>query len=309
MSGATEEYGFRGASMGAIFIGFAGCASCLNHLPPAGSLRFQAFNLITGLVIGAVVGGLGGVAYGSVIDENESHAARAREEAELARRRQAAEAAEQQRREAEKARLLSLAAEAPGLLRSLAKTLADADSALTRAQNEFTGGYLDPFWNAIEEAVTQLAFFDTIVRQLQSGAALFAHQAASLGISTGFPVAASSVPDARPTTERLDQVVRRAQREVSFTQIYHLRKTNQILVSGFSTLAVAINDLGNRLEDSLGRLADTVSMELDRMVATQHQVVEHLKTRGQHDEEHRQILDNIQRRKLPGGTSQDDRDY
>lgn len=59
----ADRGGLIGASIGAIVIGFSGCASCLNHPFVPGDFPLTPFNLITGLVLGAI----GGAAIGAII--------------------------------------------------------------------------------------------------------------------------------------------------------------------------------------------------------------------------------------------------
>ena len=63
------------------------------------------------------------------------------------------------------------------------------------------------------------------------------------------------LPDARPTAQRLAVVVRKAQKDFHFATIFEQRKTNKILVAGFSTLASAIYEIGDAISYSLNNLA------------------------------------------------------
>ncbi|MGZ8842789.1 MAG: hypothetical protein ACXW18_03950 [Pyrinomonadaceae bacterium] len=58
-----------GAILGGIVMGLAGCASCLNHLPPVGDFPVTPFNLVTGLVLGAIIGGVIGAVIGFSIGQ------------------------------------------------------------------------------------------------------------------------------------------------------------------------------------------------------------------------------------------------
>jgi hypothetical protein len=201
--------------------------------------------------------------------------------------------------EAIKARLEALTNESSVLLKSLPDFLQRANADLDRAESEFSGNYLDPFWDAIQDAVTQLASFDNSLRQLKSNSDRFLTTCRILGSSTTFPVHVGTIPDSAPVSERLGKIIRRAQREVSFSQIFHLRKTNQILVTGFSTLGGAIIDLGGRLEASLIDLSSSLGVSLSDILTVQTTAAS----------EQREMLDNLQRRKFPSVTSRKERDY
>jgi hypothetical protein len=74
----------------------------------------------------------------------------------------------------------------------------------------------------------------------------------------------------------LRSIVRVAQKNFQFATIYEQRKTNQLLIGGFSTLAQAINDLGSRLESSLDELTSSVSLELSAIRRSQREAFEEL---------------------------------
>jgi hypothetical protein len=247
------------------------------------------------LAIAVVCVGIGEAA-GAIEEAVEKRASRL-----AADRRQQEEAAAraQSALEAERARMEALSNESSALLKSLPAFIERADADLDRAETEFSGNYLDPFWDAVQDAVTQLASFDNSLRQLNSNAEEFLRSARILGSSAIFPVRGGSIPDSAPVSERLHKIVRRAQKEVSFSQIFHLRKTNQILVSGFSTLGRAIIDLRRGLEVSLSDLASSLGVTLSEIVSVQATAAS----------EQREMLDNLQRRKFPSVASQRDRDY
>lgn len=58
-----------GAASGGIVMGFSGCVSCLNHLPPPGHLTVTPFNLFTGLLLGVIGGAVIGVVVGIAIGQ------------------------------------------------------------------------------------------------------------------------------------------------------------------------------------------------------------------------------------------------
>ena len=56
---------------------------------------------------------------------------------------------------------------------------------------------------------------------------------------------------ATATAERMQAIVRKAQRNFQFATIYEQRKTNQILVAGFTTLAQALNQMTGQITASI----------------------------------------------------------
>ena len=66
------------------------------------------------------------------------------------------------------------------------------------------------------------------------------------------------------TAERMQAIGRQAQRDFQFAMIYEQRKTNQILVEGFTNLADALDEMTWRITDSIDSLASSV----DEMTST-----------------------------------------
>jgi hypothetical protein len=109
-------------------------------------------------------------------------------------------------------------------------------------------------------------------------------------------------------------IVRRAQKDFQFASIYEQRKTNQLLVGGFASLAQAINQLGDRLQSSLESLATSISISVSDLVSAQEaaasalaselqlsreQALEDSDARREHERQERGMLDNLQRRRRP----------
>lgn len=188
---------------------------------------------------------------------------RAQEEARLAR-----EAAEKERKrkeaEAEQKRLgLELVkcrcsaaiayAEIPGRLLKVEASLDEAEAA-------FEEGAFSPYWEAIERALCGLGDIDQTARQIISLADEHRRTAVSFkGTVDAFPIAATDGERieqlAGETRARLAVVVRRSQTNFQFSTIYEQRKTNQILIQGFTTLADAIYGLGDQLVASLSSMS------------------------------------------------------
>ncbi|MGZ0018736.1 hypothetical protein [Nitrosomonas sp. wSCUT-2] len=61
------------------------------------------------------------------------------------------------------------------------------------------------------------------------------------------------------TTDRMKAIVRQAQRNFQFASIYEQRKTNQILIAGFTNLAQALDGMSQRISDSIDALGWQVS--------------------------------------------------
>jgi hypothetical protein len=240
---------------------------------------------------------------------------RKREEADRPRRLAAAEEARQR---AQAARISALASECREMAKKIAPLIQDAERELDLAEHEFDEGVLDPFWDAIERAVTKLATVESHIEGLIRKGENYRAEAAKASNPPPLDLGLATVPDARGTEMRMRGIIRRSQKSADFTQIFHLRKVTKVLVAGFSTLGHAINDLGSRLELSQERLLSVFSISMSELVENQqagtsaivHELKHHRKDPSAADRELKRqlqseakttqkMLDNIQRRKKP----------
>ncbi len=230
-------------------------------------------------------------------------------------------------------RLDSLAFESVAMARNLPNLIREAERALDLACNEFEEGVLDPFWDAIEQATAKLATFDSHVQQIIHNADLYRTESGRLPQSPAiFQLGVDVLPDATHTATRMRAIVRRAHKNADFSKIFHLRKTNELLIAGFSTLGDALNVLGDRLRTSLGRLSSDFSVSISKLADAQRDsslaivseislareqaelqsetVASELRLMREqaesdseesrnHEEQEREMLNNIQRRRRP----------
>lgn len=200
-----------------------------------------------------------------------------KEAAENKRQRERAEQANALQRETDRSRAEAAAQEAIVRRREQAEQLREqvarlsaaipahvkrAVAAIDLAEREFRDGLLDPFWDATEAAVTELARVDAAVRAISANLDQYRLLASmdTPASSTATTIAGGllGVGVASAAQERLQRVIRGAQRSIDFTTIFHMRRTNRILVSGFTTLGQAINDMGTRLEDAVGSVGRSI---------------------------------------------------
>ncbi|MCY2995128.1 MAG: hypothetical protein NTY19_45800 [Planctomycetota bacterium] len=245
-----------------------------------------------------------------------------RQQAEL----MAQNAAEAQRREATASRQRALAGRLSTLLSQsttsaggLPALLFAAETALDRAEREFHDGAFAPFWDAVEDAANALARFSGTVDQLIGNAQSYKTHAAVLPSPLPpFRLGVHSLPDASGTATRMRGIVRQSQKNYQFASIYEQRKTNQLLVAGFSTLGQAINELGDRLHSSLEALGSSVNITIECASEEASRKADALREQMQrdsedrrtderkgseerrsHERQQREMLDNIQRRRKP----------
>jgi hypothetical protein len=126
---------------------------------------------------------------------------------------------------------------------------------LDQAELEFKDRAFSPFWDAVERATISLGRFDQAIQTISNCSGRYRQILESFeGEAPPFTVGVTSirgVSAAKPTTERLKSVVRVAQRDFQFATIYEQRKTNQILIQGFQTVAEAIYGMADRISSSI----------------------------------------------------------
>jgi Skp family chaperone for outer membrane proteins len=243
------------------------------------------------------------------------------EEAEAAARRRAEEEAQRKQQAYEDKQryvhknLLDYVTTSVTVLESLPEEIKIAESALGRAEDEFSDGAFAPFWDAVENAVTHLARFDNGIKEILSNSDRYKQKKTELDTTPpAFKLNINTLPDASSTADRLRSIVRQAQKNFHFATIYEQRKTNQILVQGFQSLGEALSEMTYRIEssmdafsqsfsDSISDLATSNRESAQEIIAGVESVRDQLKSDSEaqrdHEEKEREMLDNIQRRRKP----------
>ncbi len=192
-----------------------------------------------------------------------------------------------------------------------------AEKYLDQAVIEFHERAFAPYWDAVESAINNLGYFDQSISKIVANKNKHEEFIVQLDNEPpSFSVSATNLPNARNTSERMRKVVRQAQKDFEFATIYEQRKTNQILVAGFGSLANAINNMTYRIEDSISSLSSAISVsfeEQNELLREQlGEINDSIKTEGKqrrdHEEKEREMLDNIQSRRKPLRAVPDSRD-
>ena len=130
-----------------------------------------------------------------------------------------------------------------------------ADAALDQAEVEFTERAFAPYWDAVEVSANSLARIDEAVREIAKAGEQYITVARHLDSPPpAFVIDTSGVPDITGIARRMHGIVRPAQKDYEFASIFEKRKTNEILVSGFGTLALAIAEMADRLDRTFSGL-------------------------------------------------------
>jgi len=192
------------------------------------------------------------------------------------KRKQAAERAALEKREAERRQAAERQSDyAASLVRNCKESRDDfellpghliaAEESLDQAEASFREGAFAPFWDSIEQAVQELGGFDTRVQSIASRLTTYDTLVKQYeGQPPQFPIDRDGVADlavSARTAERLRSVVYKAQCNFEFATIYEHRKNNQVSIAGFTTLANALALISSQLQSSIGQLASSVGQK------------------------------------------------
>lgn len=145
---------------------------------------------------------------------------------------------------------------------AMPQQIQEAEGWLDRAEGEFNERAFAPFWDSVENAIHWLENFDASVTMIAEFRRQCAQLASAFPLPPEFPITVTAVQAmaaANTTNERMTRIVGRAQRDFYFATIFEQRRTNQILTSGFATLAQAIEGMGDRITSSIDDLGSLVS--------------------------------------------------
>ena len=265
----------------------------------------------------------------SMIKKGAQISQRRAERADEARRRRADEEARRANEAQHRARqesclrqMLALGEQSVKTFEELPKQLNLAESHLDQAEVEFRDSVFAPFWDQIERAAIALGYFNNGVQTIKENSLQYAKLTKEYADvhHPGFSLAPQSVAKlgiSLTTANRMKSIVRKAQSNFQFATIYEQRKTNQILVAGFTNLAQALEHMTQRISDSIGDLANSVDAmaltlrdstrsihsQIGNLAQTnirhQEQWMRESSDRAQREKEALRMLDNIQRGRKP----------
>ncbi len=320
---------FFGGVTGAIIGAMLWEATC-GPTPPSDQAKIN--NLAAFMtILGAVAGGFAS----TWIKRRNEEFRRRQLEADEARR-----AAEARRQHDDLQRRIfavrSLCSEAQSGALSLPTTLTWAELDLDRAEAELSKHRYSPFWEATESATAKLNVFDQTLRMIAERRVLHQQRNTAIGeLAPVFSLGQAILPDPAATHARLLALYLRAQENPDFANIYEQRRiaakldqTNAILVAGFRSLHHAIQDLGDRMVDSISQLQESIEFHLESIQASLEsaaaataeqrnslfaeiarsgdesasileQMGQDADRRSEHEHAARRMLDNIQRKRQP----------
>lgn len=289
-------------------------------------IEYWQYLLVAALVIGVIW---------HVVDQmKKDEIAVQKAEAERERLRREEEARIAAHRAAQQSYQTELVKVSDGSLQTfevLPKNLIEAESILDQAEQDFKEEAFAPFWDSIEQATLRLGRFDGGVASINHNLKRYRELSKVYEAKPPrFPIVIDSVKGmvaGNTTTDRMKAIVRQAQRNFQFASIYEQRKTNQILIAGFTNLAQALDGMGRRISESIDGLNTQVSEMSTSLNASMESLGEQMATvnqstvavsesvqglhstlqkeandqAGRHDRA-LEMLDNIQRRRMPIGS-------
>jgi hypothetical protein len=155
----------------------------------------------------------------------------------------------------------------------LGRRITDANQHLAKATVDFHDRAFIPFWDSIENAMLCLGEFDADLNRISTASRTYQQQLKEYrGAPPSLTWNRDGVPDQAVVTEKARRLVRAAQCDFEFTQIYQSRQTNKILLAGFANLAMAVENIGDRIVHSITEMHfavesgfSTISNQLDRI--------------------------------------------
>jgi conjugal transfer/entry exclusion protein len=158
--------------------------------------------------------------------------------------------------------LINLSEDSLVIFESLPNHLQEADNFLDQSERNFNDRAFAPFWDAIERVTKSLGRFEESIEAINNNANQYIYTIENYDAQPpNFPLKRSYVKKLKigaKTSERQQEIVREAQRDFQFAMIYEQRKTNQILVAGFTNLANALNEMTWKISNSIDQLSEGI---------------------------------------------------
>lgn len=164
-----------------------------------------------------------------------------------------------------RSRMTALGEQSLALFESTPKLLGFAEKYLDQAEADFAEGAFAPYWDSIEHAANALARFIEDVHRIQNASTSYTELIGKYEETPPqFPLARESVTKlgvGTATAERMKRIVRVSQRNFQFSTIYEQRKTNQMLVAGFTNLAQALERMTTQVKSSIENLSESIEAQ------------------------------------------------
>jgi len=160
-------------------------------------------------------------------------------------------------------KIISCGDNALDIYERLSSYLNSAESYMDQAERDFSESAFEPFWVSVEKAVNMLGSFNEDVNNIkrlldQYNELMKRYESKPPHFTLSFETV-YKLKICSSTTKRLEAIVRKAQCNYQFANIFVKRKTNQILVTGFKNLAQALEQMTCQLIESVDNLSTQVT--------------------------------------------------
>jgi len=204
--------------------------------------------------------------------------------------------------------------ESLNLFESMPNKLNEVENYLDQAEIDFKDNALTPFWDSIEKAAKMLGNFYECINEINANFYQYTTMMRKYDNSPPvFPISPASINKldvSSKTTNRMNNIVRKAQCIYEFASIYEKRRTNQILIGGFKNLAQVLEGISHQIFSSVEDLSKSIRTESSAINNSLHSInsqMNHFNTkytaevseRANREKKVLEKLDNIQRRRKP----------
>jgi DNA repair exonuclease SbcCD ATPase subunit len=171
--------------------------------------------------------------------------------------------------EQQKKKMSELLAVAVDKYRDTTKRITTAENCLNQAESEFKARAFSPFWDQIENAANNIATHQKQIDFINNAAIKYKIELANIEADIPeFKLPKDSLPDAHSTINRMQGIIRKAQKDFQFATIFEQRRTSILLTDGVGTLADVIDALDKTIEYSLSNLTITLKSSTDSLLNT-----------------------------------------
>jgi hypothetical protein len=204
------------------------------------------------------------------------------------------------------------------LYESLPTLLTSAERHLNQAEIDFAERAFAPFWDSVEQAVKALGDYYSNCQAIRTNFEKYKevsnkYRRDHQGIPPSYALSSTSINKLQvgvSTSKRMNAIVRKAQSDFQFATIFEQRRTNKILIAGFTQLSHALNEMTGEISGAIYGLSSLVGSVSAHSARTQSSIESLLRdhyqesktaeaNRAKREARVIEMLDNIQRNRRP----------
>ena len=142
------------------------------------------------------------------------------------------------------------------------------ENKLRKVEYEFSDNALIPFWDEVENFVKELDQYENSLNLLKENSKLYYKyiHTTKNNFPQKFPISTNHrFPN--HIISNFEQIKRQAFKKFEFANLWEQRKTQKILVLGFSTLGEAINNMNYSITNAVNELTDVVQTGFESLAS------------------------------------------